>query len=263
MKKSYEEDVTAWKRPSEIDGDVPSLWGSEGIKPRGINQGALGDCWFLAATAAIAENPERIQRIFTNKEYPSNGVFELNLYQRGKPVKEIIDDRLPINSYGMPVNSQKSPLGAWWVPILEKAFAKMHVNYANLDGGYPDTALRELTGMPTKSYNVLDQSNEEFFKIVSHADAKNWIMVGACMKEEYGLVGFHAYTLLGVVDLKTDGESVQRLIKLRNPWGVEMYTGDWNDNDSRWTDDFKAQAKLVQEDDGIFHMPLENYRNAF
>jgi hypothetical protein len=121
----------------------------------------------------------------------------------------------------------------------------MHVNYANLNGGFPDTALREMTGMPTIAYDVTKQTDAEFFKIVSNADAKRWIMVGACMKEEYGLVSFHAYTILGSLDLKTKGETVQTLIKLRNPWGSEMYNGDWNDNDSKWTEDFKQQARLV------------------
>jgi len=27
----------------------------------------LGDCWFLAAVGALAEHPERIQKLFTNK----------------------------------------------------------------------------------------------------------------------------------------------------------------------------------------------------
>lgn len=45
------------------------------------------------------------------------------------------------NPYGIyvdqPVNSMVSPNGAWWLVILEKAYAKFNVNYANLDGGTP------------------------------------------------------------------------------------------------------------------------------
>jgi len=32
--------------------------------------------------------------------------------------------------------------GAWWIPILEKAFAKFNVNYAQLNYGDPGVALR-------------------------------------------------------------------------------------------------------------------------
>ena len=47
-----------------------------------------------------------------------------------------------------PVNSDVSPNGAWWLPILEKAYAKLNVNYGNLNGGSPMQSLRELSGQP-------------------------------------------------------------------------------------------------------------------
>lgn len=88
-------------------------------------------------------------------------------------------------------------------------------------------------------------------------------MTAACMKKAYGLITGHAYTILGVVKLEEGGKTVAHLVKLRNPWGKEKYTGDWHDDDSKWTDDLKKQAKLVSADDGIFHMPFKNFRHAF
>jgi len=41
----------------------------------------LNDCWFLTTIAAIAETPERIQKIFNNiDEYPTNGQFVFDFY---------------------------------------------------------------------------------------------------------------------------------------------------------------------------------------
>jgi hypothetical protein len=157
MYYSYQSNVAAWKRPSELDGSSPSLWGTRGVLPSGVNQGGLGDCWFLAAAAAIAEHPERIKKIFTNKDYSAEGIFELTFHKKGKPVKEVVDDRLPVSSWGgefSPVNSSKSPYGAWWLPILEKAYAKLHANYANLHAGLPAQALRDLTGMPVANFRT-------------------------------------------------------------------------------------------------------------
>ena len=67
--------VAAWKRPTELISGQPSLWGSKGIIPDGVLQGELGDCWFLASAAALAEYPDRINRIFKNAEYSAEGIF--------------------------------------------------------------------------------------------------------------------------------------------------------------------------------------------
>ena len=46
-----------------------------------------------------------------------------------------IDDRVPTMDNNWPVNARPSPNGAWWVVLLEKAYAKLSLNYANLEGG--------------------------------------------------------------------------------------------------------------------------------
>lgn len=57
--------VNLWQRPGEGDEDEEaSLFGAEGVLPNGVTQGNLGDCWFLASAAALAEFPYRIKRIF-------------------------------------------------------------------------------------------------------------------------------------------------------------------------------------------------------
>ena len=55
-----------WKRPDELEYGKPnpSLWGSKGIRPDAIAQRGLKDCWLLSTIAAIAEWPERVEKIF-------------------------------------------------------------------------------------------------------------------------------------------------------------------------------------------------------
>ena len=86
-------DITVWKRPDEFDTSrAPSLWGDTDIQPDGIKQGGLGNCWFLSAAAAMAEYPERIRKVFTNQSYPSNGLFMVEMFLRGEPVRIVVDD---------------------------------------------------------------------------------------------------------------------------------------------------------------------------
>ena len=89
-------------------------------------------------------------------------------------------------------------------------------------------------------------------------------MSGSCWKEFGNLVTQHAYTLVGVAELKKDGKTYKRLFKMRNPWGKEQYNGPWNDEDPQWTADFKQQVSLsVDKSDGVFYMPVEDYPKAF
>ena len=49
---------------------------------------------------------------------------------------------------------------------------------------------------------------------------------GTLKDPPYGLVGCHAYTVLGVMDEESSG--LPKLIKLRNPWGEQDYTGPYS-----------------------------------
>ena len=273
MANLYNRQVTGWARPSELE-DQPSLWGSKGIQPTGVRQGQLGDCWFLAAAAAIAEKPERIERIFTNHEYSAEGVFDMTFSHMGQKVTMVVDDRLPITegkdrrytNFGVKsaVNARPSANGAWWVPLLEKAYSKFNQSYSNMDGGQPEQALRELTGMPVRSYDSQRQSDSDFFNVVRDADVKNYVMTANCHNKHASLITGHAYTMLGAIQLSNG----VKLIRMRNPWGSEKYTGPYNDNDAVWTPALKAEVARTHGthawgDDGAFYLPVSDFKRAF
>ena len=198
----YNTKVKQWLRPTEIDSlGQPSLWGSQGVKPTGVVQGQLGDCWFLAAAGALAEKEERVKAVFTNQQYPQSGIFQLKLWHKGVQKNVIIDDRLPVDGDKVPVNAKMSPLGAWWVPILEKAYAKMHVSYLNMNGGIPAEALRTFTGMPVKIIKTAGQTDEALWKEIYEANRLDYIMTAACDSSIHGLVSNHAYTLYTAVEV--------------------------------------------------------------
>lgn len=130
-----------------------SFWGSEGILPDGVKQGGLGDCWFLSSAAALAEHPARIEKVFDGSD-PNGGFYVVEFYFLGEKQYITVDDRLPCETAWWYYdetslfNSGISDKGAWWLPVLEKGFAKYFMNYLAMDGGWETVALRALTGMP-------------------------------------------------------------------------------------------------------------------
>ena len=72
--------------------------------------------------------------------YSKKGIFQVTFYLKGIAKKVNVDDKLPLSLSGDPsdpFNAKRSRNGAWWLPILEKAYAKFNGNYANLSGGNP------------------------------------------------------------------------------------------------------------------------------
>jgi len=86
------------------------------------------------------------------------------------------------------------------------------------------------------------------------------MVAGTMANYKYGLIKGHAYTVLGVAEYNG-----HRLIKCRNPWATERYTGPWSDEDSdKWTDDAKkALGHNLNMNDGIFFIPLSTFRDTF
>lgn len=82
-----------WVRPSEMQTEAPSLWGTAGEPiADGVKQGGLGDCWFMAAASAIAEVPDRMKRVIWNDEYDKNGAFRFYIWSTDRWHGTNIDD---------------------------------------------------------------------------------------------------------------------------------------------------------------------------
>jgi len=255
----------AWKRPSEMTTN-PSLWGSKGVRPAAVQQGGLGDCWWLSTAAALAEEDDgaRVKAVITNKN-EATGIYEFKFFRNGNFEKVVIDDRLPVSrsSSRDSMYARKSPNGAWWVPLMEKAAAKFYGRYSNLVGGNMKQGWEMLTGMPSRSYTP--SSVSDLKTLLDDADTAGHVINcnvsgrGCVNGRKNGLPCGHAYTLLEHTKWR-NGDYV----KIRNPWGSTEWNGALSDSDTSATaKSFFNDNAHPQANDGTFWMSTDDFKGNF
>eukprot|EP00613_Pedinella_sp_CCMP2098_P013882 CAMPEP_0171756038 /NCGR_PEP_ID=MMETSP0991-20121206/44823_1 /TAXON_ID=483369 /ORGANISM="non described non described, Strain CCMP2098" /LENGTH=467 /DNA_ID=CAMNT_0012358235 /DNA_START=28 /DNA_END=1432 /DNA_ORIENTATION=- len=128
-----------------------------GISPSDIAQGQLGDCWLLSAIATLAEKSGQIEQIFKEKTHSVWGKYHLKLYNgKTKTWSTVtIDDFVPVQDDKPLFTKPKG--NEMWVLLLEKAFAKLVGDYADLEGGMPLWALEVMTGDKVSHFQVKNE----------------------------------------------------------------------------------------------------------
>ena len=126
------------------------------VEPGDIKQGYLGDCYFLAGLAALAERPDRIFNLFLLHEVNELKYFSVKMLFKGKWMTIDMDEYVPY-LYDKPAFT-KSIDNEFWVILLEKAWAKMYTSYKRIEAGYPEEALHDLTGAPIKQFYMKHES---------------------------------------------------------------------------------------------------------
>ena len=194
-----------------------------------IKQGLLGNCWLLSGLAVILEQPELLKRIIITKEYCPQGCYQVRLCKNGEWQTVILDDLFPCDQNGYLIYSQANRKQLW-VPLIEKAMAKLNGSYESLIAGQTVEGLSALTGYPCDCIRLEpSSSNEEeidlemiWARMLSMKEA-GYALGASCGKtvitddkifKDKGLLPRHAYSVLAVKEVNGN-----RLIQLRNPWG--------------------------------------------
>jgi calpain, invertebrate len=81
-----------WLRPTEICND-PQFF-VDGFSRFDVNQGGLGDCWFLAAAVNLTQDMNLFYRVVCEDNLDKYaGIFHFRFWQYGKWVDVVVDDR--------------------------------------------------------------------------------------------------------------------------------------------------------------------------
>lgn len=151
-----------WLRPSQIFAET-SLFAGGSTAPAALKMGSgrLGDGWLLGALAALAVRPAQLHRLFVSARGQKFGVYSLQLFVADAWVLLTIDNRLPCDALGVPLYTQSGRVGELWVPLVEKAWAKLLGSYDALHTGCLAHALRALTGGVPLSLRLSPPAGED------------------------------------------------------------------------------------------------------
>ena len=290
----------SWKSPRDWMDSVSFTSGN--IASNDVEQGALGDCWFIGALSVLATRDElvcgSIKELNTAEQvtaetvpgiskgvYPplfhpfaAKGLYVFRFFKDASWRYVIVDERLPVfEGNGEPqfVFGRCREAGELWVPLLEKAYAKLHGCYEALGGGLIDDALVDMTGLV--SYKVKLTGKGGYFEVPPAQQGpladqlwdqlmnfkKNGTLMGCSADgggvesdimihgENTGLLARHAYgivDMLYVVNPKAHNTKKRhRLLRVRNPWGNREWTGKWSDDSPEMAEFGEAVNKELQK----------------
>ena len=285
------------------------------ISSNDVIQGSLANCWFIGALSVLATRDElvrgSIQELSVSKQidqstawgvfkgvYPpifhpfgQKGLFVVRLFKDFAWRYVIIDSRVPMcktESGYKYVFGQCSDPGELWVPLIEKAYSKLHGCYESLNNGLIDDALVDLTGFVADRVALLGQPPDELWKkmiqlkesgsllgcSIENKDGHSEVVVEG---EPSGLLAKHAYGIVDIFEVKSGKakKGRHRLIRIRNPWGQREWKGKWSSGDEKLRSNLKEINDFLltrpgdeafdplNDKDGTFLMCFKDWRTIF
>ena len=255
-------DRLEWRRVTDISPKWELFEGK--IEFNDVQQGSLGDCYFLTSITSLTEYPYLIKEKFRTQQFNEEGYYEVIFFIDGEWQIIFLDDYFPYDprkrtfAFARPHNNEL------WAMLLEKAWAKLNGGYSNIVGGIVSEPICALTGFPTEYLSHKNAEEEDIYQKIEEGNKEGCIMSSASKGtdevEKRGLVQSHAYTL---IDAKKWVQRHIYLLKLRNPWGEGEWTGKWSDNSPFWIEEYRKYFGYKKENDGIFWIDIYDYLQNF
>ncbi|KAG7333067.1 hypothetical protein KOW79_003202 [Hemibagrus wyckioides] len=284
-----------WKRPKELCAD-PHLF-VNGISAHDLQQGQLGNCWFVAACSSLASREALWHKVIPDwkdqewdKDKPETyaGIFHFRFWRFGEWVDVVIDDRLPTTN-GHLIYCHSNDSNEFWSALVEKAYAKIYGCYEALDGGNTADALVDFTGGVSEPLDLLEgrynqdeearnQLFERVFKVHNRGGLISCSIRATSQADmearlDCGLVKGHAYAVTDVHKVRLGHGLLAffkseklTMIRMRNPWGEKEWNGPWSDSSEEWQRVSKSEREklgVTVRDDGEFWMTFEDFTKHF
>jgi hypothetical protein len=201
------------------------LFGPSGPHMNDIDQGSIGDCYYLAGLSGIAKmNPQRIRNNIVSF---GDGTFGVRHYEDNGTIRYYrVDADLPVvsNNSFTPRYADLGHGDSMWVALMEKVFAHFRSganSYASLHGGGMSEPFRALGTTAAGITNLLAGTQN-----ATLTNIRNALLSGKAVSaltppdgptNGAPVVGWHVYTVHSVQ--MNNGVPVS--ITLRNPWSTD------------------------------------------
>lgn len=235
-----------------------------------INQGLIGDCWFLSAIDFSINHPLYKDTLHQSVTDGGNNKVKVRLYDTdsGRWQETLVDKSILVHEtdvFPITMSVKSSDPRELWPAMLEKGLAKMCGGYPSIEGGLMSEGMSFLhggRGYFASSKDIVplllscELTMDDLFNDLRVLYDTGYGIFTAWERDmfsdtkEKGLVDGHAYSIL---DFKcVEGEWI---VKLKNPWGKFEWNGKYSDKDA------SEKAKKVHEamhegnsDNGVFLM---------
>ena len=248
-------------------------------------QGAVANCYYIAALSAIAwATPFRVAHLTRATGLSQDKFNDLIRFYKpdsgGTIDKEIqVTEALPLTMSNAFIYCRSSESGETWPAVYEKAFAKLKTGTATDMPDITQTAwgdcvyaTAQLNGGTRRYYNTANRTADNLWSLLrsnclSHRTFNPmtaWTYSSGDAspdKVDYDtaqVVGSHCYTVLGWAY-----RNCQRWIVLRNPWGSFEATKSVLDATISMYDVSWWRPLALKNQDGVFAMEIGAFKKYF
>ncbi|RMZ97040.1 calpain-A-like isoform X3 [Brachionus plicatilis] len=245
-----------WKRPTELC-ENPSFFGGE-LKVWNFSSGLLKNAALIFGCSSLSLNEKLFNFIvpenqdFTLSNY--GGIFHFRFWYHGKWVDVCVDDRIPVDSENNFVFSHNTAnTNEFWLPLCEKAYAKLCGCYEFLNDVTVREILVDLTGGFVEKFDIKNLKNEkrkkEMWQFLNESQVNRSLIHGYIepnpkirgTRLANGLAIDRYYVVSKLISV-FDDEKNFNLIQIKNPWDQKI---DWR---LPWSDKVN---NLVKKSDQI------------
>ena len=248
-------------------------------------QGAVANCYYIAALSAIAwATPFRLAHL-TRATGPTQPQFndQISFYKpdSGGALDQAIQvtEAVPMTAGGNPIYCRSSESGETWPAVYEKAFAKLKTGTATDMPDITQTAwgdcvwaTAQLNGGTRHYYDTAGRSADDLWQLLrsnclsyrTFNPMTAWTYSSGDAAPDHvdyssaQIVGSHCYTVLGWAY-----RDCQRWIVLRNPWGNTEATSSVLDATISMYDVSWWRPITLKNNDGVFAMEIGAFKKYF